>query len=340
MQRQTNSSDPSVSVVICAYNVEQYLEKSIRSILTQTFNNLELIVVDDASTDDTAVIASAAVEKDHRVRLIRHSENKGLAHARMTGLDSTRSDLVLFLDGDDLALPDMLEKQVEIIQSDSNIIGVATYAYYIGDDDSKKLGIQRIGPTSKKKFMDMYKESKLVFLPATTLCRKKMVVEAGGFRLSGLPVKGGVRFQDYCDDLDLWCRLSDLAAQGKYFVTIPIPLFLYRKSTGSISAKNVFVMQQKMRWIKDCLKHRRAGIQERSFLEYQRNRSLLRKLDNLREDCAAYLYKATAFSFLQGRYFKAFFLLLGVCVLSPFLVIQKVRTQKIKVDSCWTRKHV
>jgi glycosyltransferase involved in cell wall biosynthesis len=318
---------PAVSVVICAYNAEHYLSRSIESILNQTYKNLEVVVVDDASTDYTTSVAEEWAGKDKRVSLVKQKVNGGLANTRMTGLANTKYELIVYIDADDVALPSMLEKQVAAMHSDTNVLGVATYAYYIGQEETDILGVQKIGPKSKEEYFYLYNNNKLVFLPATTLCRKSDVLAAGGFRVEGFSLEDGIRYQDYCDDLDLWCRMSDLSNTGRYFITVPEPLFLYRKNTNSLSAKNVFAMQNKMRWIKDCLKRRRGGLPERDLNEFQQSASAMQKFSNYRSDYAALIYKKAGFCVLRGQYLRAVPLFTGVCLLNPRLVIQKLKTQ-------------
>ena len=102
---------PLCSVVIPAYNGERYLAECLRSVLSQTLQDIEILVVDDASTDGTRACASAFCETDSRVRLICNEVNRGVAESRNRGVQSARADWVAFLDCDDVWLPDKLEKQ-------------------------------------------------------------------------------------------------------------------------------------------------------------------------------------------------------------------------------------
>ncbi len=319
-----------ISVVICAYNAERYLERALRSICEQSYRNLEILVIDDASTDATASLAAAMAAKDNRIRVVTFESNGGLAHARQFGLESVRHDWVLFFDADDIALPTMIEKQVAMMQTDADIIGVSTYSYYFGDDETKIIAEQRFGFPSKEAFFEKYSKQKLIFLSGPTLYSKAHALAVGGYRLHCSRMTDNVRYQDYCEDLDLWCRLADFGAEGKYLITIPEPLFMYRKTLGSLST-SVFRMQDKMRWIKDCLKHRRKNLPERSFDEYRQAISGLKKLDYLRSDYAALVYKKMGFFYLRRQYILALPLFALVCLLDPRFVMQKLKTQKSKV---------
>lgn len=321
-----NQSLP-VSVVICAYNAEKYLERTLRSICEQTYQNLEILVINDASTDATASLAVGMAAEDKRIRVVTLESNGGIAHARQVGLESVRHDWLLFFDADDIALPTMIEKQVKMLQTDTDIIGVSTYAYICGEDETEIIGIQKVGIPTKVEFFEKYTKQKLIFLLPNTLFSKERAIAVGGYRLQGLPTAENVRYQDFSEDVDLWCRMADFGAEGKYLITIPEPLFLYRKTVGSLSTSNVFRMQEKMRWIKDCLKHRRNNLPERSFEEYRQSITSLKKLDFIRSDYAALIYKKMGFCYLRHQYITAIPLFALVCLLDPRLVVQKLKTQ-------------
>ena len=99
---------PKVSVIIPVYNVEQYLNRCIDSVLNQTYKDFEIILVDDGSTDKSGEICDVYAEKDSRITVI-HKENGGLSDARNFGIDAARGDFLTFLDSDDYFHPEYLE---------------------------------------------------------------------------------------------------------------------------------------------------------------------------------------------------------------------------------------
>ncbi|AGH40654.1 DUF4422 domain-containing protein [Bifidobacterium thermophilum] len=103
---------PQVSIVIPAYNVGPYLQRCLDSVCNQTLHDIEIIVVDDASTDDTPEILQKAARHDHRIVALRHDENKGLHLARKTGVLAATGAYTLMLDGDDELDPNMCEQLV------------------------------------------------------------------------------------------------------------------------------------------------------------------------------------------------------------------------------------
>lgn len=100
---------PKISVIVPAYNVAPYLAACLDSLLVQTFEDFELILVEDGSTDDTLAIAEQYAERDARIRLSRHRWNEGLAATLNLGLELSRGRYVAFVDSDDLVVPEYLE---------------------------------------------------------------------------------------------------------------------------------------------------------------------------------------------------------------------------------------
>ena len=110
-----------VSIIVPIYNVEKYLDRCISSILNQSYRNLEIILVDDGSTDGSREICDTYARKDNRVKVI-HQENQGVATARNAGLDGCRGDFISFVDSDDYIHPDFIKYlYTKLIETDSDI---------------------------------------------------------------------------------------------------------------------------------------------------------------------------------------------------------------------------
>ncbi len=106
-----------VSVIIPVYNAAHYLPRCLDSVLAQTYQNLEVIAVDDGSTDDSANILKTYADKDERIHLLRHSENKGQAAARNLALDAASGAWIAFVDSDDMCQPAMIQTLLEKARS-------------------------------------------------------------------------------------------------------------------------------------------------------------------------------------------------------------------------------
>ncbi|MEP0548680.1 MAG: glycosyltransferase family 2 protein [Rhodothermales bacterium] len=118
----TTRTQPLVSVIVPVYNVEGYIDACLESVKGQTYRNLEILLVEDCSTDDSL----RALEKhavDGRVRLLRHAQNAGLSAARNTGIEAARGDYLLFIDSDDFVEPDLVESCVECaLDNDADLV--------------------------------------------------------------------------------------------------------------------------------------------------------------------------------------------------------------------------
>ena len=107
-----------VSILIAAYNVENYITETLNSAVAQTLKDIEIVVVDDCCTDGTPEILSKYAELDTRIKIIRHEENSGLVRVRQTGLKNSCGEYIIFLDGDDTLTPDACEKAYNAIVSE------------------------------------------------------------------------------------------------------------------------------------------------------------------------------------------------------------------------------
>lgn len=113
---------PKLSIVVPVYNVEEYVEKCLESILSQTFTDYEVIIIDDGSTDKSGIICDECAKKDDRVKVI-HQRNQGVSAARNVGLEIATGDYISFIDSDDRIHKDMYEKMLGLaIDHDIDIV--------------------------------------------------------------------------------------------------------------------------------------------------------------------------------------------------------------------------
>ena len=108
-----------VTVLVAAYNAEKYLETCLDSLAAQTLKDIQIVCIDDASTDSTLQILQRYAAKDSRIQILQRSENAGQAVARNMGIDVADGDYIAMLDADDWLSADALEKAVDILDSDA-----------------------------------------------------------------------------------------------------------------------------------------------------------------------------------------------------------------------------
>ncbi len=185
---------PQVSVVTSVYNGEEYLEECVDSILNQTFQNFEYIILNNGSTDGTARILQRYT--DPRLRII-HQENLGISRSLNKGIDLSSSDLIAHLDADDYSMPQMLEKQVTFMKKYPDIVLCGSmWRELIEKKLSKQIATFVETDQAIKKSMSLFNP----FSHSAVIFRKKTFIKAGGYsdRLK------------YSQDYELWLRMLAL----------------------------------------------------------------------------------------------------------------------------------
>lgn len=181
------------SVVLPTYNRAGLIARTIQSVLDQTWESWELIIIDDGSTDETAQVVSPFL-KDARIRYLRQT-NSGQAVARNRGISTATGDYIAFLDSDDLWLPMKLELQAEALMRDPSIDVVYGQVEYIGLDD-RKLDLPTRRGQSGIIWRRLLYDNCISFVTATV--KRNRLLEHGGMDEA---VRRG-------DDYDLWLRLA------------------------------------------------------------------------------------------------------------------------------------
>ena len=126
-------NSPLVSVIIPAYNAARTLETTVQSVYGQSLQDFEIVIVDDGSKDNTLEVAQRIAASDSRIKVVAQS-NSGAAAARNAGIKAAMGEYVAFLDADDLWLPQKLERQIALLNSEKDAAAVQTGAYYVNDD--------------------------------------------------------------------------------------------------------------------------------------------------------------------------------------------------------------
>lgn len=129
---KTNSSNPKVSIIVPMYNVEQYLDQCIQSIIAQTLNEIEIILIDDGSPDCCGEKADQYAKKDGRIKVI-HQKNLGLGPARNTGIEAAAGEYIGFVDSDDWVKPQMFEQlYTNAVKNNADIVSGGNQEYKYG----------------------------------------------------------------------------------------------------------------------------------------------------------------------------------------------------------------
>ena len=208
-------TQPLVSIIMPAYNCEQYIEIAIRSVMQQTHESWELLIIDDCSADSTYSIVQSIAQEDSRIRCTRNSTNMGVAKTRNRGFELSRGQFVALLDSDDVWLPNKLEKQISLAQNTGAEIIYCSYA--IIDENGRKTCNDFIVP-DRIDYDGMLVRS---VVSCSTALLSKSIVDNYSFRTDY-----------YHEDLLLWLELM---RDQKSACGVPEVLAEYRILPGSRS---------------------------------------------------------------------------------------------------------
>ena len=160
------------------FNSERFLAEAIESILTQTFTDFELIIVDDGSTDGSADIIRAYAEHESRIRFVQLAENMGEAGARNACIARASGKYIAGMDSDDISLPERLQKQVDFLQAHPEIGGVGTHADVVCED------LQYIFSRRPPQHHALILLDKYIgdpFVHASVMLRRNLPLDVGGY---------------------------------------------------------------------------------------------------------------------------------------------------------------
>ncbi len=215
---------PLLSVVVPAYNVQRYLWAAVDSALAQTFRDLEVIVVDDGSTDETVNLIQewCLRNDDPRLRILRQ-DNRGLSAARNTGIRAARGTFIGFLDGDDIWLPEKAERHMQALQRDPRIgISFSDSEYLAEDGRRTERYLQPRKP--RPSLHDMIRRNH-VGNGSAPIVRRACFEEAGFFREE---LKS-------CEDYEMWCRILWMTTYRAELIDAPLTLYRIRNSSLSFN---------------------------------------------------------------------------------------------------------
>ena len=213
-----------ISVVIPVYNVRAYLERCFQSVISQEYHNLEIILVDDGSTDGSGALCDALAERDSRVRVI-HKANGGLGSARNAGMDAANGDILSFVDSDDWIEPGMYTTMTELMRRDRSQIAAC--------------GIQRVTENGEISYYNDHLEERAVFstedalreLPknerlSNSMCNKLFRRET----MEGLHINEQIAYEDNPYTPRCIARAERVSYTAE-------PFYCYFERAGSISRK-------------------------------------------------------------------------------------------------------
>jgi len=215
---------PKVSIILPTYNGEKYISDAIQSVLNQSFSDWELLVVDDASTNNTSGVVKRFSENDKRIIYIKNERNLGIQKTLNSGLKHAKGEYVARIDDDDVWIDSTkLEKQIAFLEENKNYVLVGTGVINVNEDNRELFRF--LNPLSdiaiRKKML-----SKNCFIHSSVVFRKDVVMRFGGY--------DETEKTKHVEDYDLWLKLGSV---GK-LANLPIYGVKFMMRRSSLSGKN------------------------------------------------------------------------------------------------------
>lgn len=219
--------EPLVSIIMPAYNAERYISEAVKSVLSQTYENWELLITDDGSTDGTAKAVQEF--KDKRIRYF-YQENKGQSAARNTSLGHAQGEYIAFLDADDIFLPQKLERQVAFLESQPECDFSYSKIEYFWDGEPEKRYVLNIDHPSGFLKDDLIRRGGHTMVPTSVMFRRKWYDQYGGF---------GSEFRR-SDEYFFYLKM---ALHGARFCYLDETLALNRLNRGSLTRNETYLKE-------------------------------------------------------------------------------------------------
>lgn len=215
-----------ISIIMAAYNAEKTIEQAISSVLSQTYSNFELIIVNDCSKDGTVQLVENIAAKDSRVHLISNEKNSGVSFTRKHGLEEAMGEWIAILDSDDVWAPEKLEKQIDL-QEKTNADLLFTGSAFM-DADGNPINWYLVAP-AEVSYRQLLKQN--VLSNSSALVRKELYAKY-------YAVGDGMH-----EDFAIWLSILK---EGRKAYGVDEPLLIYRISKSSKSGNKI--KAAKMNW--------------------------------------------------------------------------------------------
>ncbi len=239
---------PLVSVIINAYNAEAYFAECLDSVLAQTLEDFEVIVVNDGSTDATGEIAEAYARRDARVRVFHNERNFGIPATINRALSHARGEFIAKMDADDVTMPERFAKQVAYLRAHPEVVMVGSWWSRI-DPDGRELGGHRLHPSNRRLAQQMLRRCVLVH---TSVMVRGDLYRRIKYR----------EFFRYAQDYDLFLRLCE---HGEIAI-LPEVLARQRLNPRGVTVQRFYEQAQYARYARAFARQRRR----RGFDDYER----------------------------------------------------------------------
>ncbi len=244
-------STPLISVLLPCYNTGKFLRTAIRSILDQTLADVEIIAVDDGSSDDTLPVLQELARTDGRLKVFSQ-QNAGIVVALNRALSEARGRYLARMDGDDISYPERFARQVALLEERPDL-AVVGCGYHLIDQDGNRLSTRKVKADLPQADIFQPMPALSTVCHPTAMIRREVLEQVGGYR----------DVFRYAEDLDLWCRIGEIGNIGN----VTDPLFAWRRHPGRTSIIQIHAQLKRHVGAVVAAQLRRSG-QSDSFLNH------------------------------------------------------------------------
>jgi len=260
INKETGIVSPQISVIMSVYNGQLFLKEAVESILAQSFTDFEFIIIDDGSTDKSPSILRSYADMDERIRLVRHP-NRGLTKALNEGLQMARGEFIARMDGDDIALPQRFEKQINYLRDSPDCAAVSGNVMFIDSEGATLcISTQEIEHNCIEK--ELFDGRGLALVHPAAMFRREAMIKVGGYQ----------ERYNKCEDLDIYLRLAEIGL----LANLPDIILKFRRQANSVTAlaDEATGNMRKAEIIRNAMQRRDMNPESFQFPQFRQPRSV------------------------------------------------------------------
>lgn len=304
----------TIAIVVPCYNGETFLEQTIKSILSQSYKNFVLYLLNNGSLDNSLNIMMKYQSTDKRIKVINHKHKTSRAKSVNNLLRNISNKIISIIDADDIMLRNKIQVQINYLKKNPNVKFLSCLGTYTTD------GKKTFGKTTNQLndhqscFRLIKNEKNIGVLTPGIIFYKDIFLKLGGFREKFWP----------CDDTDLWTR----CAENNYIIyALPKILIKYRVHPNSITTSNFFLSKNKNNWVNHCFKRRLKKKREITYNSYCKNlkkRNIYRKIIDFSQNWCDFYFRNSVLYLIDKKYVKILIFLLLSFLCNPLRFYFKI----------------